>query len=67
MTIAWFVVWVGFTVVGFVLPLVLKLAWSAVGCIIGVAFLVVDIVAMVKAFGGQRWRIPVVSDFADKM
>ena len=67
LTIAWFVVWVLFSVVGFVLPAVIRLVWSMLGCVIAVAFLVVDVMAMVKAFGGQRMRIPVVSDFADKM
>jgi len=28
--------------------------------------LVIDIVAMVKAFDGQRWRIPVIADIAEK-
>jgi uncharacterized membrane protein len=67
LTIAWFVVWVGFTALGFVLPSVVNLALSAVGCIVGCAFFIVDIVAMVKAFGGQRMRIPVITDFAEKM
>lgn len=30
------------------------------------ALLVIDIVAMVKAFGGERWKIPVIGGFADK-
>lgn len=67
LAVAWFVVWIAFTVLQFALPLPLKLVWSGVGCLIGLAFFIVDIVAMVKAFGGQRFRIPVVSDFADKM
>lgn len=28
--------------------------------------LVIDIVAMVKAFGGERWKIPVIGNFAEK-
>ncbi len=67
LTVAWFIIWIAFTVLSFILPLPLRLIWSGLGCIIGCAFLVIDIVAMVKAIGGQRWRIPVVSDFADKM
>ena len=67
LTVAWFVVWIVFTVAGFVLPLPIKMVWSMLGCLVGFAFFIVDIVAMVKAFGGQRFRIPVVSDFADKM
>lgn len=66
-TIAWFVCWIAFTVVGFVLPLPLKLMWSGLGCILGFAFFIIDIVAMVKAFGGQRFRIPVITELAEKM
>ena len=67
LTIAWFACWVVFSVIGFVLPAVIRLVWSMLGCVLAVAFLVIDVMAMVKAFGGQRMRIPVVSDFADKM
>lgn len=35
-------------------------------CAAYVALLVVDIMAMVKSLRGERWRIPVVSDLADK-
>lgn len=67
LTIAWFAVWIAFTVVGFILPFGIRFAWSGLGCIIGLAFFIADIIAMVKAFGGQRWRIPVVTDLAEKM
>jgi len=36
-------------------------------CIAIPLLLVVDIVAMVKALGGVRWRIPGVSDLADRL
>lgn len=36
------------------------------GCVMWVGFLVVDIMSMVKALGGERWRIPVVSDVSEK-
>jgi uncharacterized membrane protein len=32
-----------------------------------IALLVIDIMAMVKALNGERWRIPAVSDFAEKL
>ena len=35
-------------------------------CVAFPMLLVVDIVAMVKALGGTRWRIPGVSELADK-
>jgi len=34
--------------------------------VIGLGILVVAIMAMVKAIGGERWRIPVIADLADK-
>ncbi len=33
----------------------------------GIALIVVDVMAMLKALNGQRWRIPVISDLADKL
>ena len=70
LTIAWVIVWAIFFVLGFFLRGVLAVAGcglAAVECIIAVAFIVVDIMAMVKAVGGQRFRIPMVTDFAEKM
>lgn len=67
LTVAWFVVWIAFQVMAFMLPLGIRFLFSSLGCLIGLGFLILDIVAMVKAFGGQRMRIPVISDFADKM
>lgn len=37
-----------------------------VTCLLGPALLVVDIMAIMKALKGERWRIPVVVDLADK-
>jgi uncharacterized membrane protein len=39
---------------------------SALGPLIGLAFLVLHAVAIVKGLNGQRLIIPVVSEFADK-
>jgi uncharacterized membrane protein len=41
-------------------------ALSLVGCALWIAYLVVIIMAIVKAVKGQRMRIPFVSEFADK-
>lgn len=35
-------------------------------CLAGPALLVIDIMAMMKALKGERWRIPVVADLAEK-
>jgi uncharacterized membrane protein len=34
--------------------------------IIGVAFLVLQIVGMIKAYQGQMWKLPVIGDIAEK-
>jgi uncharacterized membrane protein len=35
-------------------------------CLLGPAMIVVDIMAIMKALKGERWRLPVVADLADK-
>ncbi len=70
LTIAWVVVWAVFFVLGIAMhgllaPLGCGIA--VIHCVVAAAFLVADIVAMVKAIGGQRFRIPVVTDMAEKM
>jgi uncharacterized membrane protein len=37
------------------------------GCGLWVAYLVVDVMAMIKALNGERWRIPVVTDLSEKL
>lgn len=66
-TIAWFVVWIAFQLITFVLPWGIRAAWGILGCIVGLAFFVVWIIALVKAVGGQRFRVPVITDLAEKM
>lgn len=39
---------------------------GVLGCVAVPLLTVVDIVAMVKALGGTRWRIPVVTELAEK-
>jgi uncharacterized membrane protein len=56
-----------------VVALVIGLMTAGIGCALGLlvpipflAFLVMHIVAVVKAFGGRRLIIPVVSEYADR-
>ncbi len=69
LSVAWFVIYVAWQVLSFVLVKIIGpfacLGWLA-GCLIAIGFLVLDIVAMVKAINGQRMRIPVVTDIAEK-
>jgi uncharacterized membrane protein len=38
-----------------------------VGCLVWVAFLALSILCIVKAVNGQRFRIPMITDMAEKM
>src|SRR6478672_7677676 len=64
--IGWFVLWFCFMLLMF-LPLgPLRLLFTGVRCVITLGFLALIIVCIMKAVNGQRFRIPVISDFADK-
>ena len=38
-----------------------------VGCIVWIGFVAISILCIVKAVNGQRFRIPVITDMAEKM
>ncbi len=40
--------------------------WT-VGCIVWLGFIVLSIMAIMKAIQGQRFRIPLITDFAEKL
>ena len=67
LAVAWFIVWVAFQLITFVLPYGIRFIWGILGCLIGLGFFIVNIIALVKGVGGQRFRIPVITDFAEKM
>ena len=60
--------WVLLTVLGFVLPqgLGLGCGLSTVSCVVWIGFLVLRIICIVKGVAGQRYRVPMLSDYADK-
>lgn len=39
---------------------------AAAQCVMWLAFLAISIICIVKGMGGQRYRIPVITDFAEK-
>lgn len=67
LAVAWILVLILLGIGSMVLPSVVRLAMLGVRCVIWLGFLIVDVMAMVKAFGGERMRIPVITDFAEKM
>ena len=62
--------WIVFMVLGIALRKVLLglgCGLSLVECAVWIGFLVIRIMAIMKGVGGGRMRVPVISDFADKM
>ena len=61
--------WIVFGAIGFALRNtgVLGCGLGAIECVIWIAFLVIRIMCIVKGVGGQRFRVPVVTDLAEKM
>jgi uncharacterized membrane protein len=68
-TVAEIVVAVLFWILGMALgdSLGLGCGLGAISCVISIGFLVVRILGIVKGVNNQRFRLPVISDFADKM
>lgn len=65
--IADIVIWVIFFVIGLVLSnTALGCGMGVVQCVVWLALLALHIYCLIKAIGGQRVRIPVVTDFAEK-
>lgn len=59
--------WLLFFILGFAIPDIAGCGLSMISCVVWIGFLVLRIVCIVKATSGQRLRVPVISDFADKM
>jgi len=64
------VCWIVFMILGFALRGILATlgcGLAVVECVVWIGFLVIRVMCIVKGVGGQRFRIPVISDFASKM
>lgn len=64
------VCWILFMILGFALRGILATlgcGLAVVECVVWIGFLVIRVMCIVKGVGGQRFRIPVISDFASKM
>jgi uncharacterized membrane protein len=64
LTLAYIVVRIGLMILGHIPFLFLLLI--PVMMLIGLAFFVLWLIVMIKAFNGQRFKIPVIGDFAEK-
>lgn len=65
-TVAEIAFWVLFQVLIWVMPDSVGCVASMGGCILWCVFVAIHIVAIVKGVNGQRFKLPVISDFADK-
>lgn len=65
--VAWVVISIVWAVIQAFLPDALGCALSFVSCGISLGGLAIVIMAIMKAVKGERLRLPVISDFADKM
>ncbi len=66
---AWFVLWIGLMIIGFVLTAVggpLGLIMFPLDMIIGLGFLVLCVVMMIKAYQMQTPHLPIIGALADK-
>lgn len=65
--VAYIVVIIVWSIVNNFLPAAIGCALSLVGCGLWIGYIALVIMCIMKAVKGERFRIPVVSDFADKM
>ena len=64
------VVWILFMIAGFALRGILAslgCGLAVVECVVWIGFLVIRVLCIVKGVGGQRFRIPIITDMAEKM
>lgn len=65
--LAWFVLWVGLSVVGLVLsavPFLGALVSFLTGVVLWLAWLVLSVLFAVRAYQGERFEVPVVANWA---
>ena len=64
-TVVWFVAYIALTIIN-VLPVIGTIIGLIGWAVMGIGGFILWIMAMVKAFGGERWKIPVIGDLAEK-
>jgi len=67
LTIAWVALWIVIAIVEHFMPAVVGCGIALVHCVLALGFLVVIIMAIMKALKGERMRFPVITEFAEKM
>ena len=60
--------WIAFWIIGVALrSSMLGCGLATIQCFVWLGFLVIRVLAIIKGVSGQRFRIPVVTDFAEKL
>lgn len=67
LTIAWIALWVVIAIIEHFMPGIISCGIAVVHCVLALLFIVVIIMAIMKALKGERMRFPVITDFAEKM
>lgn len=67
LTAAFVILSIGWAVINHFMPASLGCALSFVSCALWIGWLALAVMGMMKAFKGERLRIPMISEFADKM
>ena len=67
--VAWFVLTIALWIIDYAVPggCFFGAVFSAIHCLVGLGYLALIIMGIMKAMKGERLRVPVLSDFADKM
>ncbi len=63
---AWFAFWVVEAIIAMILPWSLSIIISLLSFVIWLGGMVIWVLLMVKAYQGQRWKLPIVGDIAEK-
>jgi uncharacterized membrane protein len=66
-TIGEIAIWIAYMILTWVLPSGIACAFSMISCVIGIGFLVIRILCIVKALNGQRFTVPVMTDLGTKI
>lgn len=66
MAIAYTAIEIGFWLIGHYVPLLGCLIFF-VPCLVFIGYVILQILAIMKAVNGQRFRVPMLSDYAEKM
>ena len=66
LTVTWIVLWVVLAIISMVLSFIGGIIGCLFSFILPIGILVIHIICIIKAINGERFRLPVLADFADQ-